>query len=279
MAVDMREITYTFAALRDENDIKQLLFKSQLPTDGIISHLKDFILAKSTGGIIGVVGLEAYDGIGLLRSLAVLPEVRGKGIGKELCSRAIAHAHTQKINELFLLTTTADSFFAKCGFHKIGRNLAPAPLQASVEFKSLCPDSAVCMRMQLSERAIYFPREILTLKSDVPGAKMWGIALEKTLLTFFEVEPHCRFDRHNHESEQITMVLEGELFFELDDETFSVKKGEVIAIPSNISHAVFTRDKHVKAIDARSPVMPQYVRPNHALQATLATHRPCGKRA
>lgn len=274
----MKEITYTFAALRDENDIKQLLFKSQLPTDGIISHLKYFILAKSTGGIIGVAGLEAYDGIGLLRSLAVLPEVRGKGIGKELCSRAIAHAHTQNINELFLLTTTADGFFAKRGFQKVGRNLAPAPLQASVEFKTLCPDSAICMRMQLSERAIYFPRETLTLKSDVPGAKMWGIALEKTLLTFFKVAPHCRFERHNHESEQITMVLEGELFFELDNETFCVKKGEVIAIPSNISHAVFTRDKHVKAIDAWSPVMPQYVRPNHALQATLAAHKPCDKR-
>ena len=181
----MKEITYTFAALKDENDIKQLLFKSQLPTDGIISHLKDFILAKSTGGIIGVVGLEAYDGIGLLRSLAVLPEVRGKGIGKDLCSRAIAHAHTRNINELFLLTTTADGFFAKRGFHKVGRNLAPAPLQASVEFKTLCPDSAVCMRMQLRDRAIYFPRETLTLKSDVPGAKMWGIALEKTLLDLF----------------------------------------------------------------------------------------------
>ncbi|MGO8943306.1 MAG: arsenic resistance N-acetyltransferase ArsN2 [Syntrophobacteraceae bacterium] len=275
----MKEIAYTFAALKDENDIRQLLFKSQLPTDEITSHLKHFILAKSTGGIIGVVGLEAYDGIGLLRSLAVLPASRGKGIGRELCSRAIAHAHTQNINELFLLTTTADGFFAKRGFQKVGRNLAPAPLQASVEFKSLCPDSAVCMTMQLSERAIYFPRETLTLKSDVPGAKMWGIALEKTLLTFFEVGPHCRFDRHNHESEQITMVLEGELFFELDNETFCVKKGEVIAIPSNISHAVFTRDKYVKAIDAWSPVLPQYVRPSDAPQATLATCKPCGKRA
>jgi hypothetical protein len=80
----------------------------------------------------------------------------------------------------------------------------------------------------LNKQAIYFPHESLTLKPDVPGAKMWGVALERTLLTFFEVEPHCRFDRHNHESEQITMVLEGELFFELDNGTFCVKRGEVI---------------------------------------------------
>ena len=274
----MKEISYTFAAPGDENGIEQLLFKSQLPTDGITSHLKHFILAKSTGGIIGVVGLEVYDGTGLLRSLAVSPEVRGKGIGKELCARAIAHAHTRNIIEIFLLTTTADGFFAKRGFQKVGRNIAPVPLQASVEFKTLCPDSAFCMRMQLSERAIYFSRETLTLEPDVPGAKMWGIALDKTLLTFFEVAPHCRFDRHNHESEQITMVLEGELFFELDNETFCVKKGEVIAIPSNISHAVFACDERVRAIDAWSPVMPKYVRPNHAPQAMPAAHKPCGER-
>jgi quercetin dioxygenase-like cupin family protein len=108
--------------------------------------------------------------------------------------------------------------------------------------------------------ASYFPREALLLKPDVPGARVWGVALDKTLLTYFEVEPHCRFERHHHESEQITMVLEGELFFELDAATYCVRQGDVIAIPSNLPHAVFTTDKHVKAVDAWSPVMPQFLK-------------------
>jgi amino-acid N-acetyltransferase len=93
--------------------------------------------------MIGVVGLEVYDIIGLLRSLAVMPEARKMGVGKDLCLREIAHAYTQNIDELYLLTTTAEGFFTKLGFEKIARRLSPAPLQTSIEFQKLCPDSAV----------------------------------------------------------------------------------------------------------------------------------------
>ena len=104
----------------------------------------------------------------------------------------------------------------------------------------------------------HFPQGSLKLQSDVPGAKMWGVALEKAMLTYFEVQPNCRFEKHNHESEQITFILEGELFFEIQEETICVKKGEVIAIPSNIPHAAFTTESMVKAVDAWSPVMEKY---------------------
>ena len=104
----------------------------------------------------------------------------------------------------------------------------------------------------------HFPHGTLKLHSDVPGAKMWGVALEKAMLTYFEVQPNCRLKKHNHESEQITFILEGELFFEVPEGTICVKKGEVIAIPSDISHAVFTAESNVKAVDAWSPVMEKY---------------------
>jgi len=113
-----------------------------------------------------------------------------------------------------------------------------------------------------ARRARYFPRTSLQLTPDVAGAKAWGVALDRTLLTYFEVEPNSRFERHQHHSEQITMVLEGELMFELDDATYCVGQGEVIAIPSDLPHAVYTTDSRVRAIDAWSPVMPQYAAPH-----------------
>jgi amino-acid N-acetyltransferase len=233
-----------------------------MSTVGISSSLKSFILAKSAKRIIGAVGVEIYDGLGYLRRLVVQPEFRGKGIGGGLCSRAVAHAHLRNVNELFLLTTTAQRFFAKLGFQKVDRRFVPAPIKSSDDYRTLCPVTTVCMKMDLGKRAIYFPRETLALEPDVPGAKMWGVALEKTLLTYFELAPRCRFARHRHVSEQVTMVLEGELFFELDKKTVGLKPGEVIAIPSNVPHSVFTRDKRTKAIDSWSPVMPQFVRSN-----------------
>lgn len=87
---------------------------------------------------------------------------------------------------------------------------------------------------------------------------MWGVALDKVLLTYFEMKPNCKFIYHRHKSEQITMVLSGELFFKLKGRTVCLKKGEVIAIPSNVAHAVYTAHLGVRAIDAWSPVMKQY---------------------
>lgn len=87
---------------------------------------------------------------------------------------------------------------------------------------------------------------------------MWSVALEKTMLTYFEIDPDSRFDLHFHVNEQITMVLEGELFFKFRDRIVCVKKGEVIAIPSNTPHEAFTQNSFVIAVDAWSPVMEKY---------------------
>jgi len=65
---------------------------------------------------------------------------------------------------------------------------------------------------------------------------------------------------HHHESEQITMVLTGELFFEVNGKITGVKEGEVIAIPSAVPHAAFTQEKFVKAVDAWSPIMEKFKR-------------------
>ncbi len=54
------------------------------------------------------------------------------------------------------------------------------------------------------------------------------------------------------------MVLEGELFFDLDDRTLRVMAGEVVAVPSGVPHAVSTRAAGARAIDAWSPVMAKY---------------------
>jgi len=254
----MKDITVIFAEAKDEESITYLLLEVDLPHEDVSNHIHHFLLAKSNDALIGVVGLEVLGEFGLLRSLAVVSSHRGKGIGKMLYERILAYAHLQGIKELYLLTTTAEGFFSKLGYSKVERNNIPKPIQTTEEFHSLCPSTAVCMVKRINKEAQYYPKEILRLQPDVPGVKMWGIALEKTMLTYFEVQPNSRFEIHSHESEQITLVLEGELFFEVDERIISVKKGEVIAIPSGVPHAAFTQEESVKAIDAWSPVMEKY---------------------
>lgn len=99
----------------------------------------------------------------------------------------------------------------------------------------------------------------LPLKPAVCGAKMWAIGLDKAMLTYFEMAPDTQFSEHAHEAEQITLVLEGELTFTYDGKNATLGPGEVIAIPSNIRHAVRSGLTPCKAVDAWSPVRKEYL--------------------
>jgi quercetin dioxygenase-like cupin family protein len=110
------------------------------------------------------------------------------------------------------------------------------------------------MRGSIAGVARHHPREVLRLRPDVPGASYFAVALERVMLTWFEVEPGTRFERHAHEADQITMVLEGALTFELEPgQEAHVGPGEVMAIPSGTPHAVRAGAQRVKAVDAWSP--------------------------
>lgn len=112
--------------------------------------------------------------------------------------------------------------------------------------------------LDLREEVVHATREALRLRADVAGARMWAVSLHRTMMTYFEVDPNCRFESHSHDSEQITMVLTGELYFEVQGRVRCVQAGEVIAIPSNVPHAVWTESNPVTAVDAWSPVMERY---------------------
>ena len=87
-----------------------LLKSNSLPTEDITDATKLFV-ATEGDDVIGTIGIELYDNLGLLRSLAVNNVYRGKGAGKNLVAFIEAFAKNNDINELFILTTTASEFF------------------------------------------------------------------------------------------------------------------------------------------------------------------------
>src|SRR5262245_575320 len=118
----------------DLPEVENLLKSSKLPLAGVRDSFGDFVVAECCGDLIGVAGLEVCADDALLRSVAVKPEWRSKGIGHALVTRAIADAESKQLRALYLLTETAEDWFPSFGFTKISRADVPQPVKATGEF-------------------------------------------------------------------------------------------------------------------------------------------------
>jgi amino-acid N-acetyltransferase len=99
--------------------------------------------------LVGVIGVEIKEQCGLLRSLAVDHRFRKAGYGARLVTTLEDYSLTQKLEKLFLLTTTAVKFFEPLGYCTIARELVPREIQETTEFSAICPRSAAVMMKNL----------------------------------------------------------------------------------------------------------------------------------
>lgn len=150
VAADQQPVTLRPATRADLPAVEHLLRTLDLPTAGVAEWVERFWIADHGGKAVGVVGLEQYGDEALLRSVAVDPSWRSAGLGRALVDAALRAARTAGAREMYLLTTTAERYFARLGFVQIARDDVPGAVQQSVEFREACPASAVVMRTELT---------------------------------------------------------------------------------------------------------------------------------
>lgn len=138
------------ATVTDLPAVEALLRSASLPTDGVAGAIDGFVVAEDRGHLSGVAGLEIRGETALLRSLAVMPSARGTGLGHRLVARLLDEARRRGLSSLWLLTETAERFFAGIGFRPVHREQVPAVLRATAEFSHLCPDSATVMARRVA---------------------------------------------------------------------------------------------------------------------------------
>jgi amino-acid N-acetyltransferase len=139
---------------RDFDAVKSLLSASDLPLDGVKENFSSFVVAEDKGTIAGAIGLEKFGPVALLRSVVVSPEFRGSGVGSRLVEQLLEGAENEGIEELFLLTTTAEKYFPRFGFARTTRSAVPAVVKTSAEFQGACPDSAIVMTRRIGANAV-----------------------------------------------------------------------------------------------------------------------------
>lgn len=144
--------TLRFATRADLGAVERLLRDAKLPTAGVAElfarRAGDFVVAddpERAGEIVAVAGLEVCCDDALLRSVAVRPDWRARGLGHELVRRVVCEAESRGLRALYLLTTTAEHYFPRFGFERVARDAVPAEIRDTLEFKSACPASAVAM--------------------------------------------------------------------------------------------------------------------------------------
>jgi amino-acid N-acetyltransferase len=148
------------AVTADLPEIERLLSDAGLPTAGVAEILdtspSNFFVAEAENGmgrLVAVAGLEVCCDNALLRSVAVHPEWRSHGLGRELVRRIVCHAEERGIRALYLLTMTAEHYFPRLGFERVERSAVPREIAETLEFKSVCCASAAVMMRTVPSRA------------------------------------------------------------------------------------------------------------------------------
>jgi amino-acid N-acetyltransferase len=88
----------------------------------LYGQLRDYcVFREDQGPLLGVAALHiCWEGLGEIRSLAVVPTHQRQGIGSNLVKSCLAEARALRLNQVFCLTLRPD-FFKRFGFQVVSR--------------------------------------------------------------------------------------------------------------------------------------------------------------
>ena len=104
---------------------------------------------------------------------------------------------------------------------------------------------------EIKERVIHY--NDIPLLELAPGSKTHLIAGEQAVLSILTMSANSYFPIHQHEAEQIMIVLEGHLEHIIDGKIYHVGKGDVVILPSNIPQGAYIGDVDCRVIDIFAP--------------------------
>jgi unsaturated pyranuronate lyase len=91
----------------------------------------------------------------------------------------------------------------------------------------------------------------LEVMSDMISRKV--VSGDKAMVAQVFLKKDAVVPEHQHESEQLTLILDGALKFQLEGREVVVRKGEVLRIPSNVPHRAVALEDTLD-VDVFSPI-------------------------
>jgi quercetin dioxygenase-like cupin family protein len=87
----------------------------------------------------------------------------------------------------------------------------------------------------------------------LPGLGFRPVLGHGVLTNFVNYAPGAQAPTHVHEEEQIVIVLEGELTFDLDGDVRVMRPGDVAVVPAWVPHGAWTTDAPCLQVDVFCP--------------------------
>jgi N-acetylglutamate synthase-like GNAT family acetyltransferase len=116
----MGSIEIRTAGPGDKEVVEAVIRSCDLSVDGILAPGTLYLVGCVNAEIIGAIGLEGYGGPAcLLRSLAVLPDYRRRGIGAELMNAAHDAARSAGASVIYLFSTGAGAYYQQIGYREV----------------------------------------------------------------------------------------------------------------------------------------------------------------
>ncbi|HEX7879975.1 MAG TPA: GNAT family N-acetyltransferase [Candidatus Eisenbacteria bacterium] len=129
--------------------IAELLRSAALPVPDPEDSPVQMMAAFAGPHLIGCIGWEQYGASALVRSLAVLEDVRGEGVGTALVGALVAVLKGIGVDEAWLLTTDAAGWFERHDFERTDREAIPEAVRVAREIRLPCCATAQVMRRRL----------------------------------------------------------------------------------------------------------------------------------
>lgn len=145
------------AEQKDLTTVIEFLTTHNLPVSDLEEKNVKLYLGYNEGELVATIGLEKHGSTGLLRSLAVKETYRNLQVADKMIKEFFALCEGEEIAEVYLLTTTAETYFLRKGFLPVDRKVVPAGIRETREFRSICPSSAVVMHREVKKNLSYKP--------------------------------------------------------------------------------------------------------------------------
>jgi 4-nitrophenyl phosphatase len=137
------------AAGPDLPHIATMLHHGGLPAGAARERLGRTMVAEADRKPIATASWERIDDVGLLRSVAVAPDLRRAGAGTIVVAATLKRMLDEGIADVYLVTEHAEKFFGACGFRTIDRDQLPAAVAKHPQLVRECPSSAPAMFLKL----------------------------------------------------------------------------------------------------------------------------------